>query len=234
MLPLISAALLPVLILAFFILRKDKEKPEPAGQLLKSFGLGVLSVIPALLLAQLLAGVGLVPEQMGSVWEALLSSFCGAAIPEESAKLFMLWLVLRRNPYFDEKVDGIVYAVCVSLGFAAAENVLYLVEHAEHYMQVGMARALFAVPGHFCDGVFMGYYYSLARFGSRAPLRHRLSILAAPLLAHGVYDFLLFASNACEYGSALLCLFPFFCYALWRYASRRITRHQVADGVLPR
>ncbi len=234
MLPLIAAALLPVLILAFFILRKDKEKPEPAGQLLKAFGAGVLSVFPALLLAQFLASCGLVPAVMQNTWDALLHSFCGAAIPEELAKLFMLWLALRKNPYFDEKMDGIVYAVCVSLGFAAAENVFYLVGHAEHYMQVGMARALFAVPGHFCDGVLMGYYYSLARFGSRAPLRHRLSILAAPVLAHGAYDFLLFAANACEHGGAWLCLFPFFCYALWRYAHRRITRHLVADGVLPR
>lgn len=57
---------------------------------------------------------------------AIRLSFFGAAILEESAKLFMLWLLLRKNKYFGERVDGIVYAVCVSLGFAALENVMYL------------------------------------------------------------------------------------------------------------
>ena len=82
-------------------------------------------------------------------------AFFGAAIPEEIAKLFILWLVLRNNKFFDEKMDGIVYAVCVSLGFAALENIMYLFLHSESFITVGISRAFFAVPGHFCFGILI-------------------------------------------------------------------------------
>ncbi len=235
MIPILSAALLPVLILLGFILRKDKCRPEPAWQLLKAFGMGVFSVIPALFLIGFFDGLGLWADAEPNTWTAIKAAFWGAAIPEEIAKLGMLWLVLRRNPYFDEKMDGIVYAACVALGFAATENLLYLFGNAENYMQVGMARALFAVPGHFCDGVLMGYYYSLARFGTTARLRHRICILAAPILAHGVYDSILFVSQLNVWQDTLLTgLFLVFCYQLWKFASRRMTEHLEADGVLTR
>ncbi len=232
---ILAAAVLPALLLLVFILHKDRAQPEPPVQLLKAFGLGVLSVIPALLLVCLFSALGLVPGVHSTAWEALLDSFWGAAIPEEIAKFAMLWLVLRRNPFFDEKMDGIVYAACVALGFAAAENAMYLFGEADNYVQLGISRALFAVPGHFCDGVLMGYYYSLARFSSPVRMRHRILILAAPVLAHGMYDSLLFMADVSElWRGALSTLFILFCYRLWKFASRRITRHLVADGVLPR
>ncbi len=147
----------------------------------------------------------------------------------------MLWLLLRRNPYFDEKMDGIVYAVCVSLGFAAVENVMYLFGNAEDFLRVGAMRALFAVPGHFCDGVLMGYYYSLTVFVARARSRHGVLILVAPILAHGLYDSCLMAASVSEQlGILLFLIFPVFCYQLWKYATRRIAKHLEADGVLLR
>lgn len=87
-----------------------------------------------------------------SILVSVSTAFFGAAIPEEIAKFLMLWLLLRKNPYFDEKMVGIVYAVCVSLGFAALENIMYLFTNAEAYLSVGIARAIFAVLGHFCFG----------------------------------------------------------------------------------
>ncbi len=228
-----AAALLPVLLLLGFILCKDKNSPEPPALLLKAFGLGVLSVIPALVLVGMFAGLGLGAGEGATVWSAVGKAFWGAAIPEEIAKLGMLWLVLRKNPFFDEKMDGIVYAVCVSLGFAATENVFYLIS-ADNFVQTSISRALFAVPGHFCDGVLMGYYYSLARFGSSSPRRHHACVLAAPIQAHGVYDALLFAIGVVEPFTTfvLLILFIVFCFQLWKYAARRITEHLLADGVL--
>ncbi len=230
---LLFAALLPVLLLLAFILRKDKAQPEPPAQLIKAFGLGLLSVIPALLLVWLFEGLGLGAGQEPTVWNAILDAFWGAAIPEELAKLGMLWLVLRRNPYFDERLDGIVYAVCVSLGFAATENVLYLLGNADQMLQVGITRALFAVPGHFCDGVLMGYFYSLACFASlHQRARYRLLTFLVPVLVHGVYDAILFASAVSELLSGVLSIvFLIFCRQLWQYASHRIAEHRAADAM---
>ena len=123
---ILLTALLPVAILVFYIYRKDKNLPEPTGQLVKAFFYGVISAPSSFFISIPLGMIGLYLVEDTTVLGSVSSAFFGAAIPEESAKLFVLWLVLRKNPFFDEKMDGIVYAVCVSLGFAAFENILYL------------------------------------------------------------------------------------------------------------
>ena len=114
-------ALLPVAILLAAIYLKDKASPEPAGQLVKAFVFGVISAGLAIVLSTLLEVAGLYSQWDPYNANGIRMAFFGAAIPEETAKLFMLWLLLRRNKFFDENMDGIVYAAFVSLGFAAIE-----------------------------------------------------------------------------------------------------------------
>lgn len=186
---LIFIALLPVLLLLFYIYKRDKYQPEPVKQILKAFFYGTGSVVIALLLA---GPLSIYTLDFMPILEKFREAFLEAAIPEEVAKFVLLWLFLKKNRYFDEKVDGIVYAVCVSLGFAAVENVSYLFHNYEDWLYVGFIRALFAVPGHFGFGVLMGYYYSLVSFSSLPSFKNRILILLAPILTHGVYDFILF------------------------------------------
>ena len=122
---LLLTALLPIAVLLFYIWRKDKDKPEPTGQLIKAFFFGVLSIFVSFCISGPLGWMGFYPGEASTIVGALSNAFFGAAIPEEIAKLVMLWLLLRKNEYFDEKMDGIVYAVFVSLGFAALENLMY-------------------------------------------------------------------------------------------------------------
>ena len=146
---ILLTALLPIAIFVYYIYHKDKKSPEPIGQLVKAFLWGILSVPLSLCISIPLGLIGVYPAEATSIWGSVSSAFFGAAIPEEIAKFFMLWLLLRKNRYFDEKMDGIVYAVCVSLGFAALENIMYLFSNEEAYLSIGIARAIFAVPGHF-------------------------------------------------------------------------------------
>ena len=122
----------------------------------------------------------------------------------------MLWLLLRKNPHFDEKFDGIVYAVCIGMGFAGIENVMYLAGGIEDgsWIRIGISRALFSIPGHFFFAVLMGYYYSLYHFGIDRSPKAKAMILVAPILAHGLFDGILFCMNVDE-GLALICLFLF-------------------------
>lgn len=227
---ILLTALLPIVILIYYIYHKDKKSPEPAGQLAKAFLFGVLSVPLSFCISIPLVLIGADPIEPTSVLECICSSFFGAAIPEESAKLFMLWLFLRKNRYFDEKMDGIVYAVCVSLGFAALENVVYLFSNAETYLSLGITRAIFAVPGHFCDGILMGYYYSMAKFYPKAPKKNKVLILIAPIIVHGLYDSILFIINvAPTISGILLIVFLVFCHKLWKYGSKRIEEHLQRD-----
>ena len=227
---ILVTALLPIIVLGYYIYHKDKKSPEPTGQLVKAFLFGILSVPVSLCISIPLGIIGLYPVEATSILGSISTAFFGAAIPEEIAKFFMLWLLLRKNRYFDEKMDGIIYAICVSLGFAALENIMYLFSNAETYLSIGIARAIFAVPGHFCFGILMGYYYSLAKFYPKTPKKNITLILIAPILVHGVYDSILFIINVTPAISGiLLIVFLVFCHKMWKYGSNRIQEHLKRD-----
>ena len=225
-------ALLPIAILLYYIYHKDKKSLEPTGQLVKAFFYGILSVPLSFCMSTPLGLIGVFPTEVTSILGSVSTAFLGAAIPEEIAKFIMLWLLLRKNPYFDEKMDGIVYAVCVSLGFAALENIMYLFTNADSYLSVGIARAIFAVPGHFCFGILMGYYYSLAKFYPKAPKKNKALILAAPIIVHGLYDSILFIINVTPaISGVLLIVFLVFCHKMWKYGSKSIEEHLQRDNI---
>ena len=210
---ILISALTPVAVLLWYIYRKDKVQPEPTKWLLKAFGFGVLSMFLSFVFsvpACLLLGMGMDANTYSSIREAFADAFVFAAIPEELAKFIMLWLLLRKNPHFDEKFDGIVYAVCIGMGFAGIENVMYLAGGIEDgsWIRIGISRALFSIPGHFFFAVLMGYYYSLYHFGIDRSPKAKAMILVAPILAHGLFDGILFCMNVDE-GLALICLFLF-------------------------
>lgn len=224
-------ALLPIAILVYYIYHKDKKSPEPTGQLVQAFFYGILSIPLSFCLSIPLGSIGAYPTEVTSIWGSIRTAYFGAAIPEEIAKFFMLWLLLRKNPYFDEKMDGIVYAVCVSLGFAALENIMYLFSNADSYLSVGIVRAIFAVPGHFCFGILMGYYYSLATFYPKAPTKNKALILVAPIIFHGLYDSILFIINVTPAISGILSIvFLVFCHKMWKYGSKSIAEHLCRDN----
>ena len=239
---ILITALLPVAILLFYIYRKDKNSPEPTSQLVKAFLMGILSIPLSLCLSVPFEAMGLYSSIVTTVGESIKMAFFGAAIPEEAAKLFILWLVLRKNPYFDEKMDGIVYAVCVSMGFAAFENVLYLFGNVEDYMSVGVSRAITALPAHFCFGIIMGYHYSLAKFEHKNKMKNKTMTFLAPVIAHGIYDSILFATTALTVyisieseevaviiGLILMMIFIYFCIKMWKSAHRKNKEHIERD-----
>lgn len=222
------SALLPVVIALWYIFRKDSAQPEPARWLVKAFWYGILSTVLSFAFsvpAGELFGLELQSEVYPSVIDAFADAFLLAAIPEELAKLIMLWLLLRKNPYFDEKFDGIVYAVCIGMGFAGLENVMYLVEGLEDgsWLSVGISRALFTIPGHFFFAVLMGYYYSLSHFGVKHGFMNRAMVFVAPVLAHGVFDAFLFCTKVNEVFAVIgLVLFLFFFSKLKKMGTKRI------------
>ena len=227
---ILLTALLPIAILVYYIYHKDRKSPEPTGQLVKAFFYGILSIPLSFCISIPLGLIGVYPAEATNILGSISAAFFGAAIPEEIAKFFMLWLLLRKNPYFDEKMDGIVYAVCVSLGFAALENIMYLFTNAEIYLSLGIARAIFTVPGHFCFGILMGYYYSLAKFYPKTPKKNRILILLAPIIVHGLYDSILFIINVTPaISGVLLIVFLIFCHKIWKYGSKSIQEHLKRD-----
>lgn len=218
----LAAALLPALFLGLYIWKKD-PKPEPTNQLIKAVLLGVGLCLPVAFV-ELIIQKGLFGFSGGqpfTLFGTTVEAFFVAAIPEEAAKLLALWIILRKNPYFDEHFDGIVYAVCVGLGFAAIENVFYVLG-SEDWLSTAIARSFLAVPGHYAFGIIMGYYYSVYHFVDRSK-KYKALILIAPVMAHGVYDSLALSGtvNATVGGLSFFVLI-FFCIKMQRQAQRRV------------
>ena len=99
-------------------------------------------------------------------------------------------------------------------------------------MSIGIVRAIFAVPGHFCFGILMGYYYSIAKFYPKSSIKNKILVLLAPIIAHGLYDSILFVMNVTPIISGLLLIvFLVFCHKMWRYSSQRIEKHLNRDQI---
>lgn len=187
---ILIVALLPAVVLWGYVWKKDPQK-EPTEQLVKAVLWGVGVCIPVAMVEVGIEAMMFGPEgKPSTLIDTTAVAFFVAALPEEAFKLLALWLVLRKNPYFDEHFDGIVYAVCVGLGFAAFENVLYLFDNADNWASVALLRSLMAVPGHYAFAILMGYYYSKYHFVDHSR-KTAVLILLAPVLAHGLYDALL-------------------------------------------
>lgn len=183
---LLILALAPVVIIAAYIYFRDKYEKEPIRLLLFALLAGGLTVIPVLFLETFLSSfTGLFYGLTAAAWKA----FVVAAFSEELWKFIALYVLIWRSPEFNEKFDGIVYAVYVSLGFAAVENVMYVMDGG---LSTGIARAITAVPAHAIFGITMGFYFGLAKFYQKEQAGLKLKALAFPILLHGIYDFILF------------------------------------------
>lgn len=219
---LLAIAILPAALLWVYIWYKDPKK-EPMNRLMKAilYGFGLVFVVGALelgLMSLLFGENGEPTTLLGTTVKA----FIVAAIPEEFFKLLALWLVLRRNPYFDEHYDGIVYAVSVGLGFAAMENISYVLGSGDNWPIYAVSRALLAVPGHYAFAVLMGYYYSVYHFIDKS-FRNKIMVLLAPVMAHGIYDSLAMSGMVDPYtgvvGALLLIIF---CVRMHKFAYKKI------------
>lgn len=189
---LLAAALLPPLILMWIVERMDKLEKEPRSLLWGLFFRGVLAMFPILVLE-------VVADQFIDFfyWSPLVYLFLAYfVIPgfiEEGIKYRVLLRRVWNEPNFNYRFDGVVYAVFVSLGFAAVENVMYVLTSG---FSTAVARAIFSIPGHAMFGVVMGaglgrakWLFEHRQLEQAAAARSRAWILAAIL--HGLYDFLL-------------------------------------------
>ncbi len=229
------SAVLPVLVLLYFIYKKDKYQREPLGKLLLTFFVGCLSVIPAAMMEGVVMPFG--PDAgLFPVLNGIFNGYLVAGTSEELCKLLLLLLVIWKSPHFDEFFDGIVYAAYLSLGFACVENIGYVMQEGDP-MTTALMRGILAVPAHFLFAVTMGYYVSLAKFDPANKRRHLWKAFLYPMLLHGTYDALLMVASNLADGNeenlvvgglcvVLFIVFVVFDIRLWRRGLKRIKQMQ--------
>ena len=174
-----------ILILLYFFL-SDKFK-EPKGSIALVFFLGICICLPA----------GYINSFMENNFkdifsERLLFSFLGPAWCEELLKFIILYYVVLKRSEFNEPMDGIVYGVAVSLGFATLENYEYVFIYAEKWeiepYTMAILRSYSAVPMHGLLGCVMGFYFGMYSF--TANKKYLILCLLIPFIIHGLYNFL--------------------------------------------
>lgn len=222
-----ALALLPAIVLLFYIWMKDPKR-EPTSQIIKAIIWGIVICIIAAFVEGGIESILFGGAQPADLFDTTADAFFVAALPEESLKLFALWIVLRKNPYYDEHYDAIVYAVCVGLGFAALENYMYVVDD-EDWLTTGLVRAFLSVPAHYAFAVLMGYYYSRYHFVTHST-KTAFCILFVPVLAHGIFDALLMSSQV-NVGVGVVCFLVllYFCFKMHKNANAKIVAQLEMD-----
>lgn len=258
---LVCAAVIPAIALSIYIYKKDRVEKEPIGLLLLLFGLGAVMCFPAAKLESLMIDwqndlfmpwgnmkdntLYLPTDVFGSYMA--VKAFAVVALVEEGLKFLVLVLVTKNNKHFNSLFDGIIYAVFVSLGFAAYENILYVLKYG---WETAFTRAVYAVPGHTFFAIIMGYYYTLWNVYRKARIKEQKLLkdgyltgikkkfvcahypvlaLLMPILAHGFYDYCCFMET--KLWRLVLMIFVLFLYGYCFYRVYKMSENDVKDGV---
>jgi RsiW-degrading membrane proteinase PrsW (M82 family) len=229
MLILLLSAAFPVVVFLIIIYQKDSEK-EPKKLLIKCFVWGCIATVPVIFVELFLM---IFSNFESAFLTSFYEAFVVAALVEEGFKFLVLYWIIWKHKEFDQYYDGIVYAVFVSLGFALIENIFYVIDLG---LGVAVLRAILSVPAHGLFGVIMGYCFAHARFSTNNNEQRkwlRLALLA-PILFHGLFDFLLFSIEKIEDSSLIGLLFLGFValmILIWRFGIKYIKEHHAKDTI---
>ncbi|SFL98436.1 glutamic-type intramembrane protease PrsW [Salibacterium qingdaonense] len=210
---LITAALAPAIaLLSYFYLRNEYES-NTLIQVIRAFVIGALLVFPIMVLQYALEAESLLTRD----W---VKAFGSAAAMEEFFKWFLLYFAVYRFVPFQTRYDGILYGAALSLGFASAENIMYLMALG---IDSAIGRAFLPVSSHALFGVVMGYYMGSAKKqGNRRHLVWMLLSIIVPIALHGLYDYILLTIHE----NVVYIIIPFM-FFLWWFA---LSRTKKADG----
>ena len=183
---LLLVTILPSILIVLFFVKSDRFK-EPTKEIIKVFLLGILITIPAYFLNTYLSEIW----YSTNASEGLISSFLTAAPVEESLKLSVLYFFVYKMKDFNEPIDGIVYGITASLGFATLENLYYVYLLADYFevtsMQLAIVRAFSAVPAHASFGIVMGNFFMKYAYVNKK--ENLVLAFLIPAFLHSVYNY---------------------------------------------
>ena len=191
-----TAAVAPALLILWLVIAAG-ERPGPAAKVWTAFLLGAASISLLGVVRAPFAAISAASENP-LVAQALHSLF-GVAAPEETVKILVIVAISARRRPLADPMDSVVYGAAAGLGFAAYENLAYLVQHLEMWRSLAVLRSVLTVPFHGALGIIAGAYLAIARSGTALGAhRHhrdwaRISSLAlmvlAPIALHAGFDF---------------------------------------------
>ncbi len=195
LLPILSIllAILPGLVICILIYKSDKYEKEPWSHLLVCFLLGVIAMFIARSVENFLesAAYDFAIDMPDLLFHALIA-FVVVAFVEEFLKFLPLRFYIFPRKAFNEPMDGIVYGVMIGMGFATAENMMYV---SSGNWETALIRMFTAVPAHGMIGVIMGYFAGQAKFNPHQRFQLLMQGFWLAVLGHGAYDFFILQEN---------------------------------------
>jgi RsiW-degrading membrane proteinase PrsW (M82 family) len=191
-----TAAVAPALLVLWLVVAAD-ERPGPPAKVWTAFVLGAASISLLGVLRAPFVSLLAAPE---NPWiTQVLHSVFGVALPEETGKILVIAAVAARRRPLADPMDTVVYGAAAGLGFAAYENLAYLVQHAEMWQSLAALRSVLTVPFHGALGVIAGAYLAIARSGTAlgahrhhrdwARISSRILVLLGPVALHAAFDY---------------------------------------------
>jgi RsiW-degrading membrane proteinase PrsW (M82 family) len=185
-LAVLFCAIVPSLVLLQYGIAKARVRWDDR-LIWEAFFTGGIATI-FVLLPEMLLKQAFPVDVMSPVHGAVTQAFVIAAIPEEIAKFAAIFFAVKRYDAGDDRLDLITTSFAVALGFAAIENLAYLVV-PEEWPLLAASRAVLAVPVHGLNGLAMGSFLTVAQFHPRQRPIWLTAALVVPMLLHAGYDF---------------------------------------------
>ncbi|WP_051533475.1 PrsW family intramembrane metalloprotease [Anaerovibrio sp. RM50] len=226
---LVNLAIVPGLAFLYYIYTLDKIEKEPPALLWKLVAFGALCCFPAVFLEMV---AGYILDKLlypGTVEYIFFEALLGVALMEEGCKLFVLKKVTWTHPSFNYRFDAILYAVCVSMGFAIFENILYVLDGG---IGTAIGRAFTSIPGHGVFAIFMGIYYGQAkeylhRMDRKVKDRSLKLALFIPTVLHGFYDFCLLTEDDMMVGVFIIFILILYAHAFFKVRKMSREDHRI-------
>ncbi|TSD02653.1 MAG: Protease prsW [Parcubacteria group bacterium Athens0714_16] len=177
--------IIPALFWLWFWLREDKRKPEPKGLIALTFLGGFVAVLLALFAEKFVKEYVLVSASiMIILWSAI----------EEIFKYVASYFTSLRKHDMDEPVDAMVYLITTALGFAALENVLFLISETGilEGIVAGNMRFMGATVLHTLTSGVVGLFIGLSFYKSALTKKIYLLIgLILSIALHSIFNLLI-------------------------------------------
>lgn len=219
----IVGGILPSFVWLVFWLQEDKRRPEPRGHILRVFVAGALAVFLALYLENLSLKYFLeIPDLVFNLNFSLATilfiisnmvAITTWALIEELLKFLAVGATIFPDKHFDEPMDPMIYMITGALGFAAMENILFLVSTVLdsglgiEFILTGNLRFLGATMLHVVSSVIIGASLSLTFCeNSFKKITYFIGSFVVAVLLHALFNFFILINEGVHTISVLIIL----------------------------
>ena len=211
---------LPTIAWLFFWLKEDNKNPEPKKMIALAFAGGILAVVVSLFFEQAAYSINikhLLPFEWyghlmtwlqnyarmnGDVFEKLTLVTIFAPIIEEICKYIFAYVLVLKSKYDDEPIDPVIYMITVALGFAALENLLFLIDpFMKNNIIVGVMNGNMRFVGatllHTMSSATIGMFVGFNFFDSKfKKFFWTIAGLLSAIIIHGFFNFFMVGNSS--------------------------------------